>query len=78
MDTEIKKSIDAGVPMSIIHFSSDGTATETEHYNLEKVKLSDWQIKSLARTLCKACEKFYSVPENIKKFEEWKARKEVN
>lgn len=78
MDSETKKLIDAGVPMSIIHFSSDGTVTETEHYNLEKVKLSDWQIKSLARTLSKACEKFYSVPENIKKFEEWKARKEAN
>lgn len=34
-------------------------------------------MDSLARNLIEACNRFYADPENVRRFEEWKARKEA-
>lgn len=34
-------------------------------------------VDSMARGLIDACRKFYEDPENVRRFEEWKARKEA-
>lgn len=37
--------------------------------------IPDHVRESLARNLFAACQRFYSDPENMRRFEEWKARK---
>lgn len=34
-------------------------------------------MDTLARTLLRAAERFYQDPENLRRFEEWKARKDA-
>lgn len=35
--------------------------------------LSEWQMKQLCHALLDACKRYYSDPENMRKYEEWKA-----
>ena len=72
MDNKTQEAINAGKPMTIIRLAKDGSVISKEHYNMENISLSDFQMKQLARTLLSACEKFYSNPENVKKYEAWK------
>lgn len=37
----------------------------------------DHIMETLGRGLLRACERFFADPENARRFEEWKARKEV-
>lgn len=69
-----QKSIEDGVPMVVIHFDPK-THEETgrETYNMQNVRISKFQAESLARTLLPCIQEFYKDPENIRKFEEWKA-----
>ena len=76
MDEKTKTDIDAGVPMVIVHWDENGTTTSQEAYNLENISLSDWQKEQLARTTLEACRKFYSDPENVKKYEARKAERD--
>ena len=76
MDDKTKANIDAGVPMVIVQCDENGTTTSQEAYNLENISLSDWQKEQLARATLEACRKFYSDPENVKKYEAWKAKRD--
>lgn len=77
MDNKTQEAINAGKPMTIIRLAKDGSVISEEHYNMENISLSDFQMKQLARTLLSACEKFYSNPENVKKYEAWKAARDA-
>ena len=50
--------------------------TSQETHNLENISLSNWQKEQLARATLEACRKFYSDPENVKKYEAWKAERD--
>ncbi|MGN1368501.1 MAG: hypothetical protein ACI4WX_06515 [Aristaeellaceae bacterium] len=76
MDDKTKADINAGVPMVIVHWDQKGTTISQEAYNLENISLSDWQKKQLARAILEACRKFYSNPENVKKYEAWEAERD--
>lgn len=72
-----KRDITLGVPMTIAQIDSDGNVVEQQSYNLENVHISDFAVRSLARTLLPKVREFYSDPENVKRFEEWKALQEA-
>lgn len=76
MDKRTRKLIEDGQPISIIHFDKSGTPISEEKYNMENLSLSDDQVEQLAKALLKPCMEFYSNPENVKRFEEWKAQRE--
>ncbi len=75
MDDKTKADINTGVPMVIVHWDENGTIASQEAYNLENISLSDWQKEQLARATLEACRKFYSDPENVKKYEAWKCER---
>lgn len=77
MDDETRKAIEEGQPIVIIHFDKDNNITSEEAYNLENISLSKWQTESLARATLEACKNFYSDPENVKKYEAWKAERDA-
>ena len=77
MDNKTREAISAGQPMTIIRLAKDGSVISKENYNMENISLSDFQMKQLAKALLPACEKFYSDPENIKKYEAWKAARDA-
>ena len=74
-----QKAIDDGVPMVVIHFDPK-THEEIgrEEYNLQNVSISEFQAELLAWALLPSIYEFYADPENVRKFEEWKADKEDN
>ena len=76
MDERTRKLIEDEQPVSIIHLDKNGNVTSKEKHNIENVSLSDRQIEQLAKSLLKPCMEFYSVPENVKRFEEWKSKRE--
>ena len=76
MDDWTLKFIEVGQPISVIHFDKSGTTISEEKYNMENLSLSDDQVEQLAKALLKPCMEFYSNPENVKRFEEWKAQRE--
>lgn len=41
-------------------------------------QIPPYQMRLLCKTILEACQKFYSDPENVKKYEEWKRAKEEN
>ncbi|MFR5901825.1 MAG: hypothetical protein ACLUIO_20405 [Neglectibacter timonensis] len=77
MDDKTKADIEAGVPMVIVHWDKDGNVTSQEAFNLENISLTEWQMQSLARTALEGCKRFYADPDNVKKFEEWKEKRDA-
>lgn len=77
MDDKTKTGIDAGIPMVIVRWDENETAASHEAHSLENISLSDWQKEQLARVILEACRKFYSDPENVRKYEAWKAELEI-
>lgn len=73
MDENTRKAIESGQPMTIIHVDKEGNVTSKESYNLDNVSLSKFQKEQLAKALLEACKKYFNDPENVKKYEEWKA-----
>ena len=73
-DEEIKKQIAEGVPMVIANLDNKGNVISEEAYNIENISLSEYQTEQLAKALLEACQRFYSDPENVKKYEEWKKK----
>ena len=59
-----------------MHFDKKGKVISEETYNLENISLSEEQTEQLARATYEACKRFYADPENVRRFEEWKAEKE--
>ena len=76
MDEKTRKLIEDRKPLSIIHFDKEGNVTSEEKHNTENVSLSDYQIEQLAKSFLKPCMEFYSHPENVKRYEEWKAKED--
>lgn len=68
-----KKDIENGIPMTVISIDNKGEIKESASYNLENVHVSDVNIRLLARTIIPKVREFYSDPENVKRYEEWKA-----
>lgn len=75
IEAKIQQDINNGVPILIAHFDEDKNTTFTEKYNLENVVPDEFAMKGMCSYLAKECEKYYSDPENVKKYEEWKAKK---
>lgn len=59
------------IPVSVIHFDKDGTVTDVEDYNLDKVEPDLWAIKGLAAALLPVIREFYTREENVQAFEAW-------
>ena len=76
MDKKTRKQIEEGQPIAILHFDKKGKVISEETYNLENISLSEEQTEQLARATYEACKRFYSDPEKVRRFKEWKAEKE--
>ena len=57
------------IPVSVIHFDKDGTVTDVEDYNLDKIEPALWSLKGLAAALLPVIREFYTREENIRAFE---------
>ena len=66
------------MPVSVIHFDKDGTVTDVEDYNLDKVDSALWSLKGLAASLLPAIREFYTHEENVQAFEAWLKEQENN
>lgn len=54
-----------------------GSGEEICSFNMDTYKPPEDKMESFARFLVAECKKFYSEPENVKKYEEWKSQKEA-
>ena len=59
------------IPVSVIYFDKDGTVTDVEDYNLDKIEPALWSLKGLAAALLPVICEFYTREENIRAFEAW-------
>ena len=57
--------------VSVIHFDKDGTVTDVEDYNLDKIEPALWSLKGLAAALLPVIREFYTREENVQAFEAW-------
>ena len=64
------------IPVSVIHFDKDGTVTDVEDYNFDKVEPDLWALKGLAAALLPVISEFYTREENIRAFEAWLKERE--
>ena len=64
------------IPVSVIHFDKDGTVTDVEDYNLDKVDPALWALKGLAAALLPVIREFYTREENVQAFEAWLKNRE--
>ena len=64
------------IPVSVIHFGKDGTVTDVEDYNLDKIEPALWSLKGLAAALLPVIREFYTREENIRAFETWLKERE--
>ena len=64
------------IPVSVIHFDKDGTVTDVEDYNLDKIEPALWSLKGLAAALLPVIREFYMREENIRAFEAWLKERE--
>ncbi len=63
-----------GCPVSVIDL---GTGATIADFNLRNVKPSDFEMEMLARGLYESIRKYYSDPENVRKYEERRKDNEV-
>ena len=66
------------IPVSVIHFDKDGTVTDVEDYNLDKIEPALWSLKGLAAALLPVIREFYTHEENIRVFDAWMKERENN
>ena len=66
------------MPVSVIHFDKDGTVTDVEDYNLDKVDPALWSLKGLAAPRLPVIREFYTHEENVQAFEAWLKERENN
>ena len=59
------------IPVSVIHLDKDGTVTDVEDYNLDKVEPDLWALNGLAAALLPVIREFYTREENVQAFEAW-------
>lgn len=46
---------------------------DNQNPKIDVSKIPEWQMNQLCSALLDACKKYYSDPENMRKYEEWKA-----
>lgn len=66
---ERQEQIWKGCPVAVIDIGS-GTTLAT--FNRKNIALTEYQKESLARSVYESAKRFYSDPENVKKYEAWK------
>ena len=64
------------IPVSVIHFDKDGTVTDVEDYNLDKIEPALWSLKGLAAALLPVIREFHTREENIRASEAWLKERE--
>lgn len=67
---EIRK----GCPVAVVDIGS-GTTLAT--FNRKNIVLTEYQKKELGRAVYEAAQRFYSDPENVKKYEAWKKERDA-
>ena len=53
------------IPVSVIHFDKDGTVTDVEDYNLDKVEPDLRALKGLAAALLPVIREFYTHEDHV-------------
>ena len=71
-------SIPPDAPYIELRCDKNGKTISREAHNLENISIPEFELKQLCRFIIKGCEEFYSDPENVKRFEKWKAEREAN
>lgn len=71
---ERQAEIRKGCPVAVIDIGSGATLAT---FNRKNIVLSEYQKKELARATYEAAQRFYSDPENVKKFEAWKKERDA-
>ena len=66
------------IPVSVIHFDKDGTVTDVEDYNLDKIEPAVWSLKGLAAALLPVIREFYTHEDNVRAFGAWLKDRESN
>lgn len=46
---------------------------DNQNSKIDVSQIPEWQMNQLCRTLLDACKRYYSDPENVRKYEKWKA-----
>lgn len=46
---------------------------DNQNSKIDVSQIPEWQMNRLCRTLLDACKRYYSDPENVRKYEKWKA-----
>ena len=72
MDKELEVAIKNGQPCAIVHFDEKGNVTQTKKYNLKNIRLSKWQIESLARCFLPQIREYFASEEGQRDFEKWR------
>ena len=55
-----KRDVDFGVPMTIAQIDANGKVAEKQSYNLENIHISDFAMRSFARTILPKVREFYT------------------
>lgn len=63
---EEREKIKAGCPVELVDLNTGATVA---FFNRKNISTSKYQMESLARTVLEGARKFYSDPENVKKYE---------
>ena len=71
-------SIPPNAPYIEVRYNKDGKIISRKAHNLENISIPEFEFKQLSRFILKACKEFYSDPDNVKRYEKWKAEKEAN
>ena len=71
---ERQEQIRKGCPVAVIDMGSGATLAT---FNRKNIVLTEYQKKELARSVYEAAQRFYSDPENVKKYEAWKKERDA-
>lgn len=69
-----QEQIRKGCPVAVLDIDSGATLAA---FNRKNIALTEYQKESLARSVYEAAQRFYSDPENVKKFEAWKKERDA-
>jgi len=71
---ERQEQIRKGCPVAVLDIASGATLAT---FNRKNISLTKYQKESLARAVYEAAQRFYSDPENMKKYEAWKKERDA-
>ena len=71
-------SIPPDAPCIEVRYDKNGKTISRKAHNLENISIPEFELKQLSRYILKACEKFYSDPDNVRRYEKWKAERDAN